>query len=63
MRGDSGAAFGADEQRAGFGQIEGAERDVIGDQLCDLRQQRHHALFAALADHRERVAARRNRRA
>src|SRR5580692_3310662 len=49
-------ALGADEQRPVVGQVEGTERDVIRDQLVDLRQQRHHALLAALSGDSQRVA-------
>ena len=56
IRGDSAPALGADEQRPVVGQVEGAERDVIGNQLIDLRQQRDHALLAAFAGHGQGVA-------
>src|ERR1700675_3004006 len=49
-------ALGADKQRAVVGQVEGTERDVIRDQLGDLRQQRDHALLAAFSHYGDGVA-------
>ena len=50
------AAPGADEQRPVVGKIVRAERDVIGDELENLRQHRHHARLVALAGDSDRVA-------
>ena len=62
-RGDSGPPLAPTNSGPCSGRSNGTERDVIGDELCDWRDQRHHAFLAALADHGEHVARRRNRRA
>ena len=50
-------AFGADEERPIGGQLEWAQRDIVEDKLRHRRDQRHHALLAALAGHGQHVAA------
>src|SRR5437764_13926802 len=49
------AAFGADEQRTVTADLVRAEREIIGDEVLHLRQHRHHALLAALADDRDHL--------